>query len=355
MPSAGKIKLGMQTESLIVDPQSPEPDRIARAATILRAGGVVAFPTETVYGLGADALNPVAVEKIFIAKGRPSNNPLIVHVTTLEQARNLTTSWPATADLLAARFWPGPLTMVLPKSDVVPEIVTAGGPTVALRMPAHPVARALIDAAGTPLAAPSANRSTQVSSVRAEHVLRALSGRIEMIVDGGPAWDGLESTVVDLSGSRVVILRPGPIDAKALADVLGYEPATKAIHATESDAGALLSPGQLRKHYSPSARVELTADDGRATALRAAAEGLRVGWLPITAGEDAAPPAANLDLPAGVLLFAMPRDPAGYGRKLYDVFHQLEAAEANLIVVERPPHDVAWAAVVDRLTRAAAT
>lgn len=344
----------MQTETLIVDPQSPQPERIARAAAILRSGGLVAFPTETVYGLGADALNATAVGKIFTAKGRPSNNPLIVHVTSLDRARSLVAAWPAVAEVLAAKFWPGPLTMVLPKSDEVPTIVTAGGPTIALRMPAHPVARALIDAAGTPLAAPSANRSTQVSSVRAEHVLRGLSGRIGMVVDGGPAWDGLESTVVDLTGSRVSILRPGPLDATMLAAVLGYEPPSREVYATKDEADSLPSPGMLRKHYSPSARVELTRDDGRTTAMQAAERGLRVGWLPLV-DEDSTPPDANLTLPAGVIRCAMPRNAAAYGRRLYDVFHEFETAEVALIVVETPPHGTTWAAVHDRLSRAAAT
>jgi len=338
----------MHTELLTVDPEQPEPDRIERAAAILRRGGLVSFPTETVYGLGADALDSAAVEKIFTAKGRPSNNPLIVHVTTLDRARSLASAWPAHADALAAKFWPGPLTFVLPKSAEVPSIVTAGGPTIALRMPAHPVARALIDAAGVPLAAPSANRSTQVSAVRAEHVVRSLSGRIDMVVDGGPAWNGLESTVVDLTGDVVVILRPGPIDAGALAEVLGYEPALRHARATEAD-DALPSPGMHRKHYAPSARVELTADDGRAAAEHAASNGTRVGWLPLWSADEP-PPAIQ-----GVVCFPMPGDPAAYGRKLYDVFHQLEVAEVATIVVEAPPRTGAWAAVVDRLTRAAAT
>lgn len=344
----------MQTETLTVDPKNPQPELIARAAAILRAGGLVAFPTETVYGLGADALNAAAVGKIFTAKGRPSHNPLIVHVTSLDRARSLAAAWPTIADVFAAKFWPGPLTMVLPKSNEVPSVVTAGGPTIALRMPAHPVARALIDAADTPLAAPSANRSTQVSSVRAEHVLRGLAGRIEMVVDGGPAWDGLESTVVDLTGPRVVILRPGPIDAVMLADALGYEPTSRDVHATEDDADALPSPGMLKKHYSPSARVELTRDDGRTAALAAADDGLRVGWLPL-ADDISTSSDANLVLPVRVIRCAMPRTAAAYGRRLYDVFHQLETAEVALIVVETPPRGPAWAAVHDRLSRAAAT
>lgn len=343
----------MQTELITVDAAQPEPDRIERAAAVLRRGGLVAFPTETVYGLGAAALDPAAVAKIFAAKGRPSNNPLIVHVTTLARARSLASSWPKAAEVLAARFWPGPLTFVLPKSAEVPSIVTAGGTTIALRMPAHPVARALIEAAGVPLAAPSANRSTQVSAVRAEHVQRALADRIDMIVDGGPAWDGLESTVVDLTGDVVRILRPGPIDARMLGEVLGYEPELRHAEATATDA-SLPSPGMLRKHYSPSASVQLTNDDGLTAAIDAARVGLRVGWLPMSDESLANGPASTTE-PTGVIRFPMPREPAAYGRKLYDIFHQLEVAEVAKIIVEAPPPTAAWAAVLDRLTRAAAT
>ncbi|HZY90824.1 MAG TPA: L-threonylcarbamoyladenylate synthase, partial [Gemmataceae bacterium] len=176
----------MQTEVLAIDPNAPDPAVIARAAAALRAGGLVAFPTETVYGLGANALDAAAVDRIFAAKGRPAHNPLIVHVADEAAARAVAGEWPATASRLAARFWPGPLTLVVPKAAAVPAVVTAGGPTVAVRVSAHPVALALLRAAGVPVAAPSANRSAQLSPTRAEHILRGLAGRIDLVLDGGP-------------------------------------------------------------------------------------------------------------------------------------------------------------------------
>src|SRR5438270_2167933 len=183
----------MPTEVLPVSAEAPAADVIARAARVLRAGGLVAFPTETVYGLGANALDAVAVARIFAAKGRPANNPLIVHVAAIDAARDLTAAWPESAARLAERFWPGPLTLVLPRAGRVPDIVTASGPTVAVRVPAHPVALALLRAAALPIAAPSANRSTSLSPTTAEHVRRGLDGRIDLLLDAGPTAGGLES------------------------------------------------------------------------------------------------------------------------------------------------------------------
>ncbi len=199
----------MHTELLAVDPFSPEPERIARAAEVLRRGGLVAFPTETVYGLGANALDPNAVAGIFHAKGRPANNPVIVHVAEARDVLRVVADWPEIAERLAQRFWPGPLTLVLPKRAGVPDVVTAGGPTVAVRVPAHPVALALLRAVGVPIAAPSANRSTQLSPTRAEHVQRGLDGLIDLILDGGPTTGGLESTVLDVTTTPPRLLRPG--------------------------------------------------------------------------------------------------------------------------------------------------
>src|SRR5262245_52423466 len=191
--------MSMNLSVLVVSPESPEAQAIARAAVVLRAGGLVAFPTETVYGLGANALDATAVRRIFTAKGRPANNPLIVHVAGAAHVGRVAAAWPALAARLAERFWPGPLTLILPRSAAVPDEVTAGGPTVAVRVPAHPVARALLEAAGVPVAAPSANRSTQLSPTTAAHVLRGLNGRIDLLLDGGPTAGGLESTVLDLT------------------------------------------------------------------------------------------------------------------------------------------------------------
>src|SRR5262249_34135404 len=184
----------MGTILCAVDPHSPNAEAITGAARLLRAGGLVAFPTETVYGLGANALDASAVARIFAAKGRPANNPLIVHVAEADEARQVAADWPEAAARLAERFWPGPLTLVLPKRAIVPDAVTANGPTLAVRVPAHPVAQALLRAAGVPVAAPSANRSTELSPTRAEHVLRGLDGRIDVLLDGGPTAGGIEST-----------------------------------------------------------------------------------------------------------------------------------------------------------------
>ncbi|MGH7647660.1 MAG: L-threonylcarbamoyladenylate synthase, partial [Gemmatimonadaceae bacterium] len=189
-----------QVRYLTVDPEQPDADIVRRAGDVLRGGGLVAFPTETVYGLGANALDASAVARIFSAKGRPTYDPLIVHVMNVSGARAVAREWPDTAERLAAVFWPGPLTVVVPKQPFVPDIVTAGLDTVAVRVPSHPVARAILEAAAVPIAAPSANRFTEVSPTRAEHVARTLGDRVDLIIDGGPTTVGIESTVVDVSG-----------------------------------------------------------------------------------------------------------------------------------------------------------
>lgn len=336
----------MKTEIAAVDAEHPQADVIARAAEVLRRGGLVAFPTETVYGLGADALSEAAVRRIFTAKGRPANNPVIVHVNDVATAQTLTTVWPDAARRLAERWWPGPLTIVLPRAAQVPDVVTAGGPTVAIRMPAHPVARALIAAAGRPLAAPSANPSARVSSTTAEHVRRGLGGRIEMILDGGPTPGGLESTVVDLSGPTPRLLRPGLVSAAELREVLGDGLIGVDVHATEAD-DALPSPGLLKKHYSPTVPTYLTADDGASRVAELIANRQKVGW--ITLGE----PHVVTPTPL-VRLIVLPAEPTAYSARLYATLHELEAAGVAAIVVQRPPPTPVWAAVLDRLRRAAA-
>lgn len=338
----------MSTEVVAVDPESPQSDAIGRAAEVIRRGGLVAFPTETVYGLGADALSETAVLRIFAAKGRPANNPLIVHVLDVAAARELTTAWPAVADQLAAAFWPGPLSIVLPKSSHVPDAVTAGGPTVALRIPNHPVARALIAASGRPLAAPSANPSTRVSSVRAEHVMQGLVGKVDMILDAGRTSGGLESTVVDLSGDAPRLLRPGLIDEQQLRRVLTAAPLWDCRHAQTTDA-ALPSPGMLAKHYSPSVPVHLTPGSGRDEVFRRAATGRVIGWILRETALSAVGP-----LPPNVRPVELGNEPAVYAARLYDTLHALESAGVDEIVVELPPDEVAWRAARDRLQRAAA-
>ena len=243
----------MKTRVLQVDPQQPSPSALAEAAEVLSRGGLVAFATETVYGLGALATDPAAVDRIYQAKGRPAFNPLIVHVAGIIQARQCTAAWPAAADRLAGTFWPGPLTLVLPRSILIPDVVTGGRETVALRVPLPPVARGLIEQAGQPLAAPSANRSNRLSPTRAEHVLSDLDGRINLVLDSGPTSFGLESTVLDLTTSPFRILRPGPIGPEAIAQCLG---GLDQVASTREDVArppgeTPPSPGMLDVHYAP--------------------------------------------------------------------------------------------------------
>jgi L-threonylcarbamoyladenylate synthase len=331
----------VETEVLSISAEHPQADVIARAADILRRGGLVAFPTETVYGLGANALKADVVARIFQAKDRPPTNPLIVHITRTEQVHGLVTSFPDTAARLAQRFWPGPLTLVLPKQPIVPDLVTATLPTVAVRMPAHPVARALIDAAGFPIAAPSANRSSLLSPTRAEHVLRGLSGRIDMLLDSGPTSGGLESTVLDLTTTPPRLLRPGLVSVAELEAIAG--PIARP-EAAASPSTPMPSPGMLARHYAPRAPLQVSEDTGFTTVVEWLRKGVRVGWL--TLAEPA-------EIPTGVLLQIMSRDPAEYSAQLYAVLHALDDAGVGRIVVEMPPDTDAWLAVRDRLRRAA--
>lgn len=330
------------TERLSIDPQHPDPAVLERAAKVLRAGRLVAFPTETVYGLGALALVPEAVERIFEAKGRPATNPLIVHVADLAQARSLARSWPAQAERLAEVFWPGPLSLVLPKQPSVPDIVTAGGPTVALRMPAHPVALALLRATGAPLAAPSANRSTHISATTAEHVARSLGERVDLIFDAGATSGGLESTVVDLTGPVARVLRPGLIGIAELEAALG-ERVQLASAAMETHQ-AQPSPGMQARHYAPGVPLECVTGSARARVTQCVAACERVGWL--TLGEP------HGRLPEGIVVIGLPLDVEGYSSGLYAALHEFESAGVERIVVELPPDRPEWLAVRDRLTRA---
>ena len=257
---------------------------LLRAAACLRDGGLVAFPTETVYGLGAHALDRAAVRRIFEAKGRPSTDPLIVHVASVEDVHGLVASWPDAAARLAARFWPGPLTMVLPKADVVPGEVTAGLPSVAVRVPAHPIAHALLTVSALPVAAPSANMFSRPSPTTAAHVLADLGGRVDLVLDAGPTPVGVESTVVDLTGTDPRILRPGGTTAEDLAAVLG---AVIGLDGAVARAGPMVSPGLLERHYAPRAPLTVYEGDNRSRLLERMtadldallAQGRRVGLL----------------------------------------------------------------------------
>ncbi|MHB1223981.1 MAG: L-threonylcarbamoyladenylate synthase [Gemmatimonadaceae bacterium] len=330
-----------------IDPSIPGPQLLAHAASILRRGGLVAFPTETVYGLGANALDAAAVARIFAAKGRPDFNPLIVHVTDTDAAREYTTAWPEEARALAAAFWPGPITLVLPKRDIIPDVVTAGLPSVALRVPSHPVARALLRAAGIPIAAPSANRYTELSPTTAAHVERALGDRGDLVRDGGPTRVGIESTVVDLSGPTPTLLRPGSLAPAALRAVVGpLEIPDNVI--PDDPTVPRRSPGLVARHYAPRARLRLfdasERGDAAAIAERAAAGGESVGALLL----------APLAAPVRHVV-RMPADPAAYAHALYAALHRLDDDRCDLVLVERVPSGEAWAGVRDRLERAATT
>lgn len=317
-----------------------DPAAIARAAQVLQDGGLVAFPTETVYGLGADALASEAVAKIFAAKGRPADNPLIVHVADVDAARTLVRSFPPLAEQAAAAWWPGPLTLVLPRARArVPDATTAGQDTVAIRVPAHPAALALLRACGRPLAAPSANRSGRPSPTRAEHVLADLGGRVELILDGGPTLHGLESSVLDLSGARPLLLRRGAVTLEQLRAVLGE------VDTLDGDDAAALarSPGLRHRHYAPRARVELVGEgEGEGAASRALAAGERVALV------------CRREAVTAALLLRLPTELAGFGRELFAGLRALDAAGVDRIVIEAVPELGVGAAIMDRLRRAAA-
>ncbi len=298
-----------------------------RAVALLRAGRLVAFPTETVYGLGANAFDAAAVRRIYEAKGRPATSPLIVHVSSLAMARKVVAEWPEAAEKLAARYWPGPLTLVLPKSKRIPLEVTAGLNTVGVRMPAHPVALALMRRARMPLAGPSANRFTELSPVTAEQVRRGLGAAVDMVVDGGPCRVGIESTVLSLAGPEAVLLRPGMVSREQIETLIGPVRLAGAV----SDGEAHAAPGQHSRHYAP--RVPL-----RLGAPVAAAGTVYLWWAVERAAEYSV---------------RMPKDPDRYAAMLYDTLHRADEMGVKEIVVEPVPFGSDWDGIRDRLGRAA--
>jgi L-threonylcarbamoyladenylate synthase len=314
------------------------------AAAYLRRGEVIAIPTETVYGLAANAFDAHAVQKIFAIKNRPPTNPLIVHVASFEMARQCAGAWPAAAEAFSRTFWPGPLTIVVERSSRIPDSVTAGGDTVGLRWPAHRFVQELIAHCGFPLAAPSANLSGEVSPTTAHHVWRSLGDKVPVIIDGGRANVGIESTVVDASSAMPRLLRPGIIPASALSVVSG-----KVVESGSTDAGALRSPGLLLKHYAPKARL-VTWRWENANELR---EQAIASHIPL----DRIHVLARLHVPerGGFgRVIAMPRTAEMFAKVLYAELHASDDAGADLIVVEAPPQTAEWEAIWDRLRRAAA-
>jgi L-threonylcarbamoyladenylate synthase len=310
---------------------TPSSAEIDRAASLLREGRLVAFPTETVYGLGANALDEVAVRRIFEAKGRPSTSPVIVHISSLDMVPIVVTEWPPAAQLLAEKFWPGPLTLVLKKQSAIPFIVTAGLDTVGVRMPSHPVALALIAAAQLPIAAPSANRFTKLSPTTAAHVRDALGDRVDYILDGGPCTIGIESTVLSLAGDRPVLLRPGGVSRQQIEDVIG-----PVFVQSEASEVAHPAPGMHPRHYSPRTKL-LLVRDGEVPAEGAGA------YLQLRE-----PPRREVRE-----IVQMPHDAPAYAAELYRVLHALDAKGYDWIAVEQPGDAPDWEAVRDRLRRAA--
>jgi L-threonylcarbamoyladenylate synthase len=330
----------------VLPTHTPELFRAAvhRAAELLRVGEAVALPTETVYGLAANALDARAVERIFQIKGRPTHNPIIVHVASIDMAKRCVANWPTLASSLAKAFWPGPLTLVLPRAEEIPTIVTAGGPTVGVRWPSHPFIQAVIRECGFPLAAPSANPANRVSPTNAEHVRKYLGDKVRLIVDGGQSQVGLESTVLDISGSPPRLLRPGMIHDQALLAVTG-----ELILGASESKELLKSPGLLRKHYSPKARLvvwswrdeaELEARSSKAEVRRSRIHVIAHTRIPSGAGFG------------GVSV--IPHDADAFARAIYAALHQCDEAGAELIVVEALPDAPEWRAIADRLRRAAA-
>jgi L-threonylcarbamoyladenylate synthase len=319
-------------------------EAVERAAGLLRAGQVVAIPTETVYGLAANAFDPTAVRRVFEVKGRSERNPLIVHVASLELARQCASEWPDQARQVADAFWPGPLTIVLPRSGRIPDVVTAGGPTVAIRWPRHPFVQRLVTACGFPLAAPSANLSGEVSPTTASHVLRSLGGKISLIIDGGSANVGIESTVLDLTSAPARVLRPGMIHAESLSAVL-RQPVQD--YSSATTRGELRSPGLLEKHYAPKARLISLAwrDDAD---LADALSRMRVAAASTHILAHSRVPSAT----GYARVSVVPNDPAAFARALYAELHQADELGAGVIVVEAVPDTSEWRGIADRLRRA---
>ncbi|MDN5347021.1 MAG: L-threonylcarbamoyladenylate synthase [Clostridia bacterium] len=343
------------TKYLRINPQVPEIHKIRLAARILARGGVVAFPTETVYGLGANALDARAVRRIFRAKGRPQDNPLIVHVANMEMVDDLVAEIPPIAGLLMERFWPGPLTLVLPKSDLVPPEVTAGLDTVGIRMPAHPVALALIKAARLPIAAPSANLSGRPSPTTGHHVLRDLHGRIDAVVDGGPASVGVESTVLDLTTPVPTILRPGGVTLEELQKILGRVELDPAV---VSEAGHPRAPGMKYTHYAPQGNLFLVAGDTPKVAARInrlvksfKAAGLRVGALLTVETAACYRPEIQPDY---LEIIGSRNDLGTVAARLFAALHNCDRHRVQIILTETFPEKGLGLAIMNRLRKASA-
>ncbi len=322
---------------------------VVRAVELLRAGEVVALPTETVYGLAANALDARAVARIYEAKGRPAHNPIIVHVASRELAQRCAADWPAAAEQLARAFWPGPLTLVLPRSREIPDIVTGGGPTVGVRWPSHPFIQAVILECGFPLAAPSANPSNEISPTNATHVRKGLGDKIRLIVDGGQSQVGIESTVLDLSVKPARVLRPGIIHGESLRAAVNDDAWQFADgNSPEPTSEPLRSPGRLPKHYSPKAKLEILSwGDTNELEFQIAKRKTHPSKVQVIA-HTVIPAVGGFGR-----VSVIPHDAEAFARAIYAELHECDGAGAELIIVEALPETIEWEAIADRLKRAA--
>jgi len=342
--------LPQETKLIKVDPLQieKEKEKIALAAQVLKNGGLVAFPTETVYGLGANGLDSRAVQRIFQVKGRPADNPLILHVASLEEAEKLVAFLPREAKILAEKFWPGPLTMVLPKKEHLPLEVTAGLKTVAIRVPSHPVALELIRQVGKPVAAPSANLSGKPSPTSAEHVVQDLAGKIDLLLDGGRTKLGLESTVLDLTGEVPLLLRPGGVTLEELRQVLA-----RVVSVWQKGKELIpRSPGMKYTHYAPAAEVILVVGDEKAKVrakieqIASAKKGKKVGVMVVGKGEE-------LTCPALIKTMGSLDNLEEVAANIYQLLREMDQLGMDLVLVEGVKPEGLGLAIMNRLERAA--
>lgn len=349
----------MNTELIKIDVNAPGWDKhLDHAAEVLRAGGLVAFPTETVYGLGANALDASAVEGIYRAKGRPSDNPLIVHIADTGALPGLVSSIPAAAPGLMEAFWPGPLTLVMPKSDRVPSIITAGLDTVAIRMPSHPIALALIKKAGIPVAAPSANSSGRPSPTLAKHVMEDMNGKVDIIIDGGSSRVGVESTVLDLTAEHPMILRPGGVTQEQLRKLLGMVSTDPSLYKGFADNVIPRSPGMKYRHYAPRAAMllvqgpyeQVVTEIGRRAEL-CVREGTATGIL--TTDETAAFYEPSLHTSCRFLSMGSRLQPETLASNLFKCLREFDEKKVDVILAEAPEIDGIGLAVMNRMSKAA--
>ena len=336
--SRGHIQKTMKTKIL-------KPEEIDIAAEIIRKGGIVGFPTETVYGLGADALNSKAIEKIFKAKGRPQDNPLIVHISSLKQLKKLTCSIPKKAYKLAKAFWPGPLTIILKKSKIVPDNVTAGLKTIAIRMPSDPIAHALIEKSGTPIAAPSANTSGKPSPTHHTHVIEDLKGKVDAIIEGGYVKIGVESTVIDLTKTIPSILRPGRITPRMVQQKIGFVSIFSKIR---SNISRPASPGMKYRHYSPKAKVLLVPSSTKQNEITR-----KIARKEVDAGRKVMVLSRRKGRLKGGKWIFLGEKIIDMSRKVFDAFRKADNEKFDVIIVEGTRETGMGLAIMNRLKKAA--